>query len=91
MATTGAADQSLRISEEQHGLASALGRVGRDSLPHLEWEEMATHLALAWETSAVSSGLTWGLVESIVREAWEKASCAEVDDPQPEGMSSTEP
>jgi len=91
MTTSGTLNQLHCINEEQHSLASALGRVGRGSLPHLEWDEISKHMAVAWVTSTVSAGLPWGTVESIVREAWEKASCAGMDTVQTYGVNCAGP
>ena len=63
---------------ESRAFATALGRNARHTLPHMDWDELAPHIELAWKSSSVSSGMSWDLAREAAHMGWiESGECDE--------------
>jgi len=63
---------------ESRAFATALGRSARHALPHLDWDELAPHIEIAWQSSSASLGMPWVLAQEAAHVGWlQSAECDE--------------
>jgi len=61
------------VAEGERLFAEHLGRMAREQLPQLDWEEVEPHLQLGWKASAHAGRLRWSDVRIYARESWGRA------------------
>jgi len=66
------------VSESERVFAEQLGRMAREQLPQLDWDEVEPHLQLGWRTSAHADRLQWRKVRLYARESWSRVDSAEI-------------
>jgi hypothetical protein len=65
-------------SEGERAFAQQLGRMAREQLPQLDWDELEPHLQLGWKTSAHADKVRWRDVRLYARESWGRANGCEL-------------